>query len=86
MALTKCYVGLPLTTLQSLQAQLLNLLSQGNLAIGKQYTIGERSYTLESMADINASLLEVAYAIRFASGQSRNRIFPNFAGRNYWRY
>lgn len=86
MALTKCYVGLPVATLQSLQTQLLNLLQQGNLAIGQQYTIGERHYTLESMSQINESLAEVAFALRLASGQTRSRIFPNFSNRRCWRF
>lgn len=86
MGLAKAYVGLPLSTLQNLQMQLIATISGGILPIGQSYTIGERSFTLASLAEVNNTLAEVNYAIRLATGVGKSRVIASFNGRPWWRY
>lgn len=81
----KSLIGLPLAEVQNLQAICLQTI-QGTLQVGQSYGIGERHYTLVNLPYTMSLLQACSYAIRFASGQSRNRIFPNFSGRRYWRF
>lgn len=81
----KSLIGVPLSEIQNLQAICLQTI-QGTLQVGQSYGVGERHYTLVSLPYTLSLLQACSFAIRFSSGQSRNRIFPNFAGRNCWRF
>jgi hypothetical protein len=81
----KSMVGVPTSTLNDLQAVCLQTMT-GTLQVGQSYTIGERHYQLVDLQYTASLLAAINYAIRLATGQSRNRIFPNFSGRRYWRF
>ncbi len=81
MAVQGSYFGLPLPTLQALQAQFIAAIGQIT-TVGKAYTVGNRSYTLVDLADINQSLLEVNAAILKATGNRRKNVVSVMAYRD----
>lgn len=75
------YFGLPLPTLYALQAQYVTCVAQ-IATVGTSYTIGNRSYSLADMKDINQSLLELGAAIRKATGNRRKNVVSVMAYRD----
>lgn len=73
MAVSGAFFGLPLPTLQALQAQFVTAAAQV-ATVGKAYTVGARSYTLDDMADIRQTLLELNAAILKATGRRRKNV------------
>lgn len=73
MAVQGSYFGLPLTTLRALQDQFVACIGQIT-TVGKSYTIGNRSYTLLDLNEINQSLLEVNAALLKATGRRKKSV------------
>lgn len=73
MAVLGTYFNLPPSTLIALQVQFVTAIGQIT-TVGKAYTVGNRSYTLVDLADINQSLLEVNAAILKATGRRRKNV------------
>jgi sorbitol-specific phosphotransferase system component IIA len=68
MAIQGIYFQLPLATLYSLQNTYATCLSQIT-TVGSSYTIGNRTYTLADMGEVNQSLQEIGIAILRAQGR-----------------
>lgn len=73
MAVSGAFFGLPLPALIELQKSFAQAASQV-ATVGKAYTVGNRSYTLDDMADIRQTLLELGAAIRKATGNRRKNV------------
>lgn len=73
MAVQGAFFGLPLASLLALQTQYVNAAAEVS-TVGKSYTVGNRSYTLDDMTDIRQTLLELGAAIRKATGNRRKNV------------
>lgn len=70
---TGVYFGLPYSTLIALQGQFVACVNQ-IVTVGTSYTVGNRSYTLADLKDVNQSLLEINAAILKATGRRRKNV------------
>jgi hypothetical protein len=73
VAVSGVYFNLPLPTLYALQTQFVAAIAQLT-TVGQSYTIGNRSYSLIDIKDINQSLLEINAAILKATGRRRKNV------------
>jgi hypothetical protein len=77
MALSKSYFGLPLATLQSLQAQFLACLEAIAVA-GASYSIAGRSFTRANLGEVAQTIKELQAAIDNAKGTRVKRVVTAF--------
>ncbi len=78
MALNKTYFGLPLSTLQSLQAKFLSCLEAIAVA-GASYSIAGRSFTRANLSEVAQAIKELQAAIDNANGSRVKRVVSAFA-------
>ena len=77
MALSKTFFGLPLATLQGLQAKYIACLEAIAVA-GSSYSIAGRSFTRANLAEVAQTIKELQAAIDNASGNRVSRYTPTF--------
>ena len=74
--ITGCFFGLPVTTLQPMLTNYLNLLT-GISTAGQSYMIGGRTFTRANIAEVRQTIQELQYAINRQNGTNNSFTFAN---------